>query len=292
MTDPKQFNLIVMNKSAEPIEEQPPNSPKTIQPSVFWRIGEDIPEQLRWKLMVLSIAIPVILWWTISISGLVKPLFLPSPGQVLQAIQRLWVSGDLAKDIAASLFRVLSGFSLAAIVSIPLGTLMGTFASLRALLEPIIGIVRYMPAPAFIPLLILYFGLGEAPKILLIFIGTLFFNTLMVMDAVKFVPKELIETSYTLGGERKQVFWQVIFPYITPSIIDAARVNMAASWNLVIVAELVAATEGLGRRISVAQRFLRTDEIFAGLIVIGLIGLTIDLLFRLALRLSCRWATN
>jgi NitT/TauT family transport system permease protein len=292
MTDSKKFNLIVMNKSAEPIEEQPPNSPKIIQPSVFWRIGENIPEPLRWKLMVLSIAIPVILWWTISTSGLVKPLFLPSPGQVLQAIYKLWVSGDLPKDIGASLFRVLSGFSLAAIVSIPLGTLMGTFASLRALLEPIIGIVRYMPAPAFIPLLILYFGLGEAPKILLIFIGTLFFNTLMVMDAVKFVPKELIETSYTLGGERKQVFWQVIFPYITPSIIDAARVNMAASWNLVIVAELVAATEGLGRRISVAQRFLRTDEIFAGLIVIGLIGLTIDLLFRLALRLSCRWATN
>ena len=135
---------------------------------------------------------------------------------------------------------------------------MGTFASVRALLEPIIGIVRYMPAPAFIPLLILYFGLGETPKILLIFIGTLFFNTLMVMDAVKFVPKDLIETTYTLGGQRKQVLLQVIFPYILPSVIDAARVNMAAAWNLVIVAELVAATEGLGRRISVAQRFLRT----------------------------------
>ncbi|WP_273247283.1 ABC transporter permease, partial [Limnospira indica] len=93
-----------------------------------------------------------------------------------------------------------------------------------------------------------------------------------------------------LGGSRHQVILQVIFPFILPSIIDASRVNMAASWNLVIVSELVAATEGLGRRISVAQRFLRTDEIFAGLIVIGLIGLAIDLLFRLLLRLSCRWS--
>jgi NitT/TauT family transport system permease protein len=127
---------------------------------------------------------------------------------------------------------------------------------------------------------------------MLIFIGTLFFNTLMVMDAVKFVPKELLETTYTLGGQRKQVLLQVIFPFILPNIIDACRVNMAASWNLVIVSELVAATEGLGRRISVAQRYLKTDEIFAGLIVIGLIGLGIDLLFRLLLRASCKWAID
>jgi NitT/TauT family transport system permease protein len=149
-----------------------------------------------------------------------------------------------------------------------------------------------MPAPAFIPLLILYFGIDELSKILLIFIGTLFFNTLMVMDAVKFVPKELIETTYTLGGKRWQVLFQVIFPFIFPSIIDACRVNMAASWNLVIVSELVATTEGLGRRISLGQKFLKTDEIFAGLIVIGIIGLIIDLLFRLLLRLSCRWTSD
>ncbi|MHC5732486.1 MAG: ABC transporter permease, partial [Nostoc sp.] len=98
------------------------------------------------------------------------------------------------------------------------------FASVRSLLEPIIGIIRYMPAPAFIPLLILYFGLDELPKILLIFIGTLFFNTLMIMDGVKFIPKELIETTYTLGGRRSQVLVQVIFPYLLPAIIDACRV--------------------------------------------------------------------
>lgn len=265
---------------------------KMLPPTVFWRISEDIPKSLNWTLMTLSIAIPFCLWWIISNSGLVQPLFLPTPVQVGAALIRLWEDGSLPKDIAASLFRVLSGFLLAAVISIPLGILMGAFASIRALMEPIIGIVRYMPAPAFIPLLILYFGLGELPKILLIFIGTLFFNTLMVMDAVKFVPKELIETTYTLGGIRSNVIFQVVSPYVIPSIIDACRVNMAAAWNLVIVAELVAATEGLGRRISVAQRYLKTDEIFAGLIVIGLIGLTIDLLFRLLLRVSCRWRSK
>lgn len=284
-----------MSQSAEPIRDSIALPSSGMLPhTVFWRISENIPRQLVVVLVTLSIVVPFTLWWVVSTwlsaGGGTVSVFLPTPVQVWGAFQTLLSDGTLQKDIVFSLFRVLSGFLLAAIVSIPLGMLMGAFASVRSLLEPVIGIVRYMPAPAFIPLLILYFGLGEVPKILLIFIGTLFFNTLMIMDAVKFVPKELIETTYTLGGKRWQVLLQVIFPYIYPSIIDACRVNMAASWNLVIVAELVAATEGLGKRISIAQRFLRTDEIFAGLIVIGLIGLSIDLLFRLWLRLACRWS--
>lgn len=267
-----------------------PPAPRMLAPSVFWRIAEDIPQPLRWTLSVLSIAFPFLLWLVISNAGVVDKLFLPTPAQVLQALVELWTKEELAKDILFSLFRVGSGFFLAALVSIPLGTLMGTFPSIRAIFEPLIGLVRYMPASAFIPLLILYFGIGELPKVLLIFIGTLFFNTLMVMDAVKFVPKELIETTYTLGGKRLQVLLQVISPFILPNIIDAARVNMAASWNLVIVSELVAATEGLGRKITVAQRFLKTDQIFAGVIVIGLIGLLIDLLFRLLQRTVCKWS--
>jgi NitT/TauT family transport system permease protein len=285
-----------MSQSSEFMgNENVSDTPRMLSPTVFWRIAEDIPKKLSWTLIVLSIAVPIALWWIISeyiaANYEVYAIFLPTPLRTLAALQRLWTEGILPADITYSMFRVFSGFFLAAVIAVPLGVLMGSFASWRSLLEPIIGIIRYMPAPAFIPLLILYFGLGEVPKILLIFIGTLFFNTLMIMDAVKFVPKELIETTYTLGGKRLQVLLQVILPFIYPSIIDAYRVNMASSWNLVIVAELVAATEGLGKRISIAQRFLRTDEIFAGLIVIGLIGLGIDLLFRLLLKLSCRWAT-
>ena len=130
----------------------------------------------------------------------------------------------------------------------------------------------------------------DRPKIALIFLGTVYFNILMVMDAVKFVPEELIETTLTLGANTRQLLIQVISRYSLPSIIDTLRINIATSWNLVVVAELVAAEVGLGKRIQLAQRFFRTDQIFAELIVLGLIGFAIDMAFRLLLRTTCRWA--
>lgn len=244
-----------------------------------------------WVLGLTGILVVVVLWTGVTATGIVNPLFLPSPWAVLAAGRSQLEEGVLWADLVASVGRVFAGFALSAAVALPLGIAMGTSTVICRLLEPLMALIRYMPAPAFIPLLIIYFGLGELPKILLIFIGTLFFNTLMIMDAVKFVPNELVETALTLGGRTSQVLVRVITPCITPQVIDAYRINMASAWNLVIVAELVAANEGLGKRISLAQRFLRTDEIFLGLIVIGLIGLLIDLGFRLLLRRSCRWAT-
>ncbi|PNW34366.1 UNVERIFIED_CONTAM: ABC transporter permease [Euhalothece sp. KZN 001] len=261
-----------------------------LPPTTFWRIAEDIPKPLQWSLMIVSVVIPLSFWWLLARFGGVEEVFLPSPVQVVQALGRLWEKGYLLQDTIASFFRVVGGFFFAGLIAVPIGIGMGAFASVRALFEPIIGILRYMPAPAFIPLLILYLGIGEEPKILLIFIGTIFFNVLMIMDAVKFVPKELIETTYTLGGLRWQVLLSVITPYVIPNIIDAFRINIATSWNLVIVAELVAAEQGLGKRILLAQKFLKTDEIFACLIILGLIGFLIDLSFRGLLRLSCKWA--
>jgi NitT/TauT family transport system permease protein len=243
-----------------------------------------------WVLGLTGVAVVVLLWSGLTASGAVNQLFLPSPAAVWNAAQQQAQQGLLLRDITASMGRVAAGFGLSAAVALPLGMAMGTNRVICRLLEPLLGLIRYMPAPAFIPLLIIYFGLGELPKVLLIFIGTLFFNTLMIMDAVKFVPHELIETALTLGGRKPQVLSRVIAPCIAPQVIDASRINMAAAWNLVIVAELVAATEGLGKRISMAQRFLRTDEIFLGLIVIGLIGLAIDLSFRFLMRRSCAWA--
>lgn len=268
------------------------NQSKIFSPDIFWRLSEDIPKPLSTILVISSIVIPLFVWWLITTIGNIDPKFLPSPGQVLEAFSRLWSSGELLKDTVASLWRVGVGFFLAALASIPVGILMGSFASIRALLEPIFGLVRYMPAPAFIPLLILYLGIGEEPKITLIFIGVFFFNSLMVMDTVKFVPKDLIESTYILGGNRLQTLIQVIFPHVLPGILDACRINLAAAWQLVIVSELIASTEGLGRRISVAGRFLKTDEIFVGLIVIGVIGLSFDLLFQYLLRVSCKWSSQ
>jgi NitT/TauT family transport system permease protein len=292
-----QFSPVVAEALAKMAPQHPQSShslktrvhARGIMPTVFWRIAEDIPPRLKWFLTTLSILLPLGLWWFLALRG---AKFIPFPGEVWKALLTLQKQGFLQKDTLASCFRVGCGFLLAAFLSAPIGIAMGTFASIRALCEPIIGIVRYMPAPAFIPLLILYFDIGELTKIILIFIGTVFFNILMIMDAVKFVPKELIETTYTLGGLRHQVLFQVITPHVIPNILDAFRVNMAASWNLVVVAELVNANEGLGKRIELAQRTLSTDKIFGCLIVLGLLGLAIDLFFQLLLRLFCRWAVD
>ena len=278
--------------SSPPSYTESSTSAKSLKPTVFWRIAEDIPTQLKWPLMVMSVLLPFLLWWAVSSTGWIDNKFLPTPGMVAASLVNLWQEGYLLTDTLSSFLRVSAGFLLAALVSIPLGIGMGAFRSVRSLLEPLVGIVRYMPAPAFIPLLIIYLGLGEEPKVALIFIGTVFFNTLMIMDAVKFVPKELIETTYTLGGDRRQVLMQVITPYVVPSIFDTLRVNMAASWNLVIVAELVAADSGLGKRIAISQKFFQTDDIFACLLVLGLIGFILDLSLQAAMRMTCKWAVK
>ncbi|MUG95027.1 ABC transporter permease subunit [Scytonema sp. UIC 10036] len=281
-----------MSQSTPPRSIQSLIKSKTMKPTVFWRLAEDIPKPLHMALTITSIALPLLLWWVVTATTNIDPKFLPSPAKVVEAFGRLWTTRELLKDTVASLWRVGVGFSLAASLSIPVGILMGSFPSIRALFEPLFGLMRYMPAPAFIPLLILYLGIGEEPKITLIFIGVFYFNTLMVMDTVKFVPKELIEATYMLGGNRWATLTQVILPHVLPGILDACRINLAAAWQLVIVSELIAASEGLGRRISVAGRFLKTDEIFVGLIVIGVIGLAFDLLFQYLLHVTCKWASH
>jgi NitT/TauT family transport system permease protein len=279
-----------MSQSPESI--QPYIKPKTLRPTVFWRLAEDIPPHLNTALMLLSLTIPLLLWWLATTIWTIDPKFVPSPSQVLEAFKSRWVTGEVLKDTIASLWRVCAGFFMAAAVSVPVGILMGSFASIRALLEPLFGLVRYMPAPAFIPLLIIYLGIGEEPKVALIFIGVFFFNSLMVMDTVKFVPKDLIESTFILGGNRIATLFQVIFPYVLPGILDAFRINFAAAWQLVVVCEMVAASEGLGRRIIFEVRGLHTDVIFANLILIGVIGLSFDLMFQYLLRVSCTWASQ
>ncbi|MEN9215815.1 MAG: ABC transporter permease [Gloeomargarita sp. HHBFW_bins_162] len=282
--------MALSNSSLQAMQTGQKPTTTDLQPTVFWRLAERIPGALHWRLTVVSILAPLLVWWGVTQTPWVDPRFLPSPMQVLQAMGRLWQEGFLLRDTLASGFRVVAGFFLAGVVATPIGIGMGAFASIRTLLEPLIGLLRYMPAAAFIPLLIIYFGLDEAPKIILIFLGTVFFNVLMIMDAVKFVPKELIEVTYTLGGNRWQVLLKVITPYIVPSILDTLRVNIATSWNLVVIAELIAANEGLGKRIQLAQRFFRTDEIFACLLILGLIGVVIDVGMRYFTRFTCRWA--
>jgi NitT/TauT family transport system permease protein len=150
-------------------------------------------------------------------------------------------------------------------------------------------LLRYLPASAFIPLLIIWLGLGEPSKVARLFIGTVFFNTLMTADAVRGIPTSLIDVSYTLGARTGEVVRKVVIPHSLPGMIDAVRVNAAAAWNFVVVAELIAADSGLGYRIVRLQRFSQVDRIFAVLAVIALIGLAIDLLLRLTRDRVGRW---
>jgi NitT/TauT family transport system permease protein len=256
----------------------------------LWAVRAPIPRPAYITLAALSILAPLAAWLLLSASGQVNPRFLPSVLDVWSAGVEMARSGQLLTDAWASVRRVLIGFGLAAAVSAPLGLLLGSFRAGQALLEPMMGLLRYLPAAAFIPLLMIYLGLEEAPKVALLFIGTVFFNTLMTADVVRQVPPSLIDVSYTLGARRGEVLRKVILPHSLPGMIDTLRVNAAAAWNLVVVAELIAAEEGLGYRIARSARFTQTDKIFAVLVVIALIGLATDVLLRSLRDRVGRWA--
>lgn len=260
--------------------------------SVIWKIRSDIPKSIYYGAIALSFLIPIAAWSILTYGGFVEPLFFPTPTAVIERCINLLQNGELPNHIWMSVTRVAWGFLISAIISVPLGLLIGTFKSMEGLFEPIVSLFRYMPAAAFIPLIILWVGLGEPAKVAIIFLGSFFYNTLMIADSVKFIPIDFLKAAYTMGAKPHDVFFQVIFPAALPNIIDTLRINMAGAWNFVVIAELVAANSGLGNMIMVAQRFLKTDEIFVGIIAIGVIGLGIDFIFKLIFHLLVPWAVN
>jgi NitT/TauT family transport system permease protein len=262
---------------------------KPARPVRLWALRAPISRRARAVLMVCSVLVPLVAWVAVAATGAVSESFLPSPAAVLSAGWEMAQSGQLATDTWASVQRILIGFGLAIAVSAPLGLVMGSFQAGQALFEPIVGLLRYLPASAFIPLLTIWLGIGEPSKWMLLFIGTVFFNTLMTADAVRQVPRALIDVSYTLGARRGEVLRKVVVPHALPGMIDAVRVNAAAAWNFVVVAELINSQEGLGYRIARSQRFLASDRIFAVLIVIAVIGLAIDILLRVLRDRIGRW---
>lgn len=255
----------------------------------LFAIRTPLSRRTRSALLVLAVVALVAGWLVLSTAGVVDPRFLPTPFAVWDAGVELAVSGQLAADTAATVQRVLSGYGLAVGVAVPLGIAMGSFAAADAVLEPVSGLLRYLPAAAFTPLLLIWLGIGEEPKIALIFLGTVFFVMLMTADAVRRVPRDVVDVTYTLGARRWEVLSKVIVPYALPGILDAVRVNIAAAWNLVVVAELVNSESGLGKRILLSQRFTQTDRIFAILVVIAVIGVLTDLALRLTRDRVGRW---
>jgi NitT/TauT family transport system permease protein len=260
-----------------------------LKPSVFWSIRQGFPGWLALLLSAIALAVPLAAWTVISYAGWVTPIFLPTPTAVVQAGITLF-QDQLIVDVLASCARVAAGFLAAAVVGVPIGIAMGTFYSMESLFAPIVGTVRYMPVLAFVPLVVIWFGLGEASKTVIIFMGVVFYNAIMVADAVKFIPNEMINVAYTLGANRLDVLFKVIIPAAFPSILDTLRVNISGAWNFLVYAELVAAQSGLGFKIVQAQRFLQTEKVLFCIAIIGLIGLLTDYLLKWISMMLTPWA--
>jgi NitT/TauT family transport system permease protein len=263
-----------------------------LAPSTFWSIRQGIPRWLKTGNQIIGFGLPLLIWAILSYGGMVSKTFLPSPTAVLEAGGNMLQDGTLIPDILASSGRVMAAFLLAAVVGAPLGLLMGTFHSLEALFSLIVGTVRYMPVIAFVPLIVIWVGLGEDAKILMIILGIVLYNAIMIADAVKFIPNELLDAAYTLGAKRREIFTKVILPAALPSILDTFRVNIAGAWNFLVFAELIAAQNGLGFRIVQSQRYIQTDKVLFCIAVIGAIGLVTDfVLNRLSIALT-PWAEH
>lgn len=254
-----------------------------------WVIRGWISQRRYWALAVLGLIAPLAGWVLLADLGTVNKVFLPGPLDVVRRIGIWFRDDDLLGDVQISCFRVIAGWALSALLALPLGLMIGTYRTVQALLEPLTDFIRYMPAVAFIPLVMLWIGIGEGAKVAIIFIGTFFQMVLMMAEDVRRVPMTQIEAAQTMGATRAEILEQVIIPSARPALLDTLRITMGWAWTYLVVAELVAANSGLGYAIIKAQRFLQTDEIFAGIILIGLIGLAMDQTFRLAHRLAFPW---
>jgi len=237
--------------------------------------------------IVLGLAVWVLFfgaWQLSSALGLVNELLFPAPTKVIAALYDLLANQGFIVDIGVSLYRILVSFLIACAIAIPLGILMGCFKAVEAFFGPFVSAWRYLPAPALIPLLLMWLGAGEEQKLALLILGVIWFLITLISDHTKSVRTELIETAVTLGGSRIQVLKTVVIPAVMPDILVVMRQMMAVSWTYLVIAEIVAANSGIGAMMMRAKRFIHVDEIMAGILVIGVLGLLLDLLLRLAHR--------
>ena len=231
----------------------------------------------------------LVLWWLATASGWVGPLFLPSPIAVWRRLVELALSGQLWQDAEVSIYRILVGFVIASALAIPVGVLVGSYRFWEAAVEPFVDFVRYMPVVAFVPLTILWTGTGDTQKFLIIWIGTFFQQVLLVMDNVKSVPRDFINLGRTLQLSQWRILRRIVIPSAMPGIWDSLRISLGWAWTWLVVAELVAATSGLGYRITTAQRYFQTDLIFGYLLLLGFLGLVADQTMKLAARRLFRY---
>ena len=258
------------------------------RPSI-WAIGATISRRQYWLFASIGLLLPLLAWAALTAGNWIDPVFMPGPLRVLQRFWSWLVQDDLLGDTLISVYRVGAGFAISAVLALPIGLLIGAYRPIEALLEPLTDFIRYMPAVAFIPLVMLWLGIGESAKISIIFIGTFFQMVLMVAENVRLVPRAQIEAAQTMGASRGEIVQLVLLQSAKPAMLDTLRITMGWAWTYLVVAELVAANSGLGYAILKAQRYLKTDTIFAGIVLIGLIGLLMDQAFRWLHRRSFPW---
>jgi NitT/TauT family transport system permease protein len=255
----------------------------------LWSIRQPIP---RGTALALAFVMPVIVlagWCIVTYGHMAPPDFLPTPTEVIRGTLQLFIQYDLATAILVSTKRILLAFLLASAVALPLGILMGAFTPVHDVFEPIMAPLRYMPISAFIPLLILWFGIYESEKTAFLFLGVFVYLLPVVVSAIRAVPEELVQTALTLGASKMQVIRTVLVPAALPEIFDSFRVMNAISWTYVILAEAVNPEHGLGYMVELARTHQKASWSFAGLLVIGGIGLFTDFVIRTISMVLFRW---
>ena len=263
---------------------------QSVQPSRTGRAGSSgSPGQRRRGLPLVlnavSIGLGIALWW-----GLAAADFnLPTPPEVVSRAETLLENGTLQKDITASLGRVLAGFVLGTALAIPVGFLMGWYGIARALVEPWVQFFRTIPPLAIIPLAIVLMGIGETPKIFVIFLAAFLVCVISTFQGVVNVDRTLVNAARVLGARDLGIFVRVVVPASTPFILVGMRVGLGSAWATLVAAELIAAQEGLGFRMQNAQLYYDLPTIFVGLISIGILGLVMDRVLLLAERKLTGW---
>ena len=240
-----------------------------------------------------SIALFFFIWWLVTAMGWVKPLFVPSPMAVFSKFVSIWNDGftgtPLLEHLGVSTLRVFGAFLLACVIGLPLGLAMGMSPMMRGLLDPPIEFYRPIPPLAYLPLMIIWFGIGETSKILLIFLSVFAPIVLGARSGVKSAAIEQIHAAYSFGASRWQVMRYVIMPSALPEILTAMRIGIGFGWTTLVAAEMVAATKGLGYMVLSASQFLQTPVVIMGIFIIAIIAFAFDLLMRFVERRLVPW---
>jgi taurine transport system permease protein len=227
-------------------------------------------------LNVAAVAGVLLLWWASTRFGWIAPIFLPAPGDVLHAAQLTLSNGELLTDIAVSARRVFLGFALAAVVAVPLGIVMGVWRPAKALMDPFVSLLRPLPSITWIPLTILWLGIGEAQKIAIVFMGSWIYILIYTVESTRRVDPLLLRAARNLGASDVAIMREVILPGALPGIITGLKVTLAISWSCVLSAEMIAAQNGLGALIWQAKDWGNLPLVLVGMLCISLTVLLAD----------------